>query len=68
MITFNITFKLFNSFNFYLFHGMDYYVLSVCTDLQENLWIPSIDTLKSVDPCIDSSLEVILVDFVVTPA
>lgn len=47
---------------FYLIHGMDSYVWTVCTDLQENGRIPSVDTLKSVDPCIDSSLEVVLVD------
>lgn len=47
---------------FYLIHGMDSYVWVVCTDLQENGRIPSVDTLKSVDPCIDSSLEVVLVD------
>lgn len=47
---------------FYLIHGMDSFVWTVCTDLQENGRIPSVDTLKSVDPCIDSSLEVVLVD------
>lgn len=47
---------------FYLIHGMDSYVWTVCTDLQENGRIPSVDILKSVDPCIDSSLEVVLVD------
>lgn len=47
---------------FYLVHGMDPYVWTVCTDLQENGRIPSIDLLKSVDPRYDSSLEVVLVD------
>ncbi|KAJ1419498.1 Serine-threonine/tyrosine-protein kinase, catalytic domain [Sesbania bispinosa] len=47
---------------FYLIHGMDSYVWTVCTDLQENGRIPSVDTLKSVNPSIDSSLEVVLVD------
>ncbi|MED6162076.1 copper transport protein ctr1 [Stylosanthes scabra] len=47
---------------FYLIYGMDSYVWTVCTDLQENGRIPSVDTLKSVDPGIDSSLEVVLVD------
>lgn len=47
---------------FYLIHGMDSYVWTVCTDLQENSRIPSVDTLKSVHPRIDSSLEVVLVD------
>nr|KYP73796.1 Serine/threonine-protein kinase CTR1 [Cajanus cajan] len=47
---------------FYLIHGMDSYVWTVCTDLHENGRIPSVDTLKSVNPCIISSLEVVLVD------
>lgn len=47
---------------FYLIHGMDPYLWTVCTDLQENGRIPSIETLKSIDPSTVSSLEVILVD------
>ncbi|CAL0317070.1 unnamed protein product [Lupinus luteus] len=47
---------------FYLIHGIDSFVWTVCTDLQENGRIPTIDKLKSVDPCINSSLEVVLVD------
>uniref|UniRef100_A0A5B7AXT4 non-specific serine/threonine protein kinase n=1 Tax=Davidia involucrata TaxID=16924 RepID=A0A5B7AXT4_DAVIN len=47
---------------FYLIHGMDPYVWTVCTDLQENGRIPSIESLKAVDPSIDSSIEVILID------
>ncbi|XP_061368711.1 serine/threonine-protein kinase CTR1-like isoform X1 [Gastrolobium bilobum] len=47
---------------FYLIHGMDSYVWTVCTDLQENGRIPSVDTLKSVNPSIDSSLEIVLVN------
>ncbi|CAL5207364.1 unnamed protein product [Lathyrus oleraceus] len=47
---------------FYLIHGMDSYVWTVCTDLQENSRIPSVDTLKSVHPRTGSSLEVVLVD------
>ncbi|KAI4300418.1 hypothetical protein L6164_033801 [Bauhinia variegata] len=47
---------------FYLVQGMEPYVWNVCTDLQENGRIPSIESLKSVDPCTDSLLEVILVD------
>ncbi|XP_054812621.1 serine/threonine-protein kinase CTR1-like isoform X2 [Prosopis cineraria] len=47
---------------FYLVHGMDPYVWTMCTDLQENGRIPSVESLKSVDPCADSSLEVVLVD------
>ncbi|KAK7378753.1 hypothetical protein VNO80_04200 [Phaseolus coccineus] len=47
---------------FYLIHGMDPYVWTLCTDLQESGRIPSIETLKSIDPSSESSLEVILVD------
>ncbi|CAK7343378.1 unnamed protein product [Dovyalis caffra] len=47
---------------FYLIYGMDPYVWTVCTDLQENGRIPSIESLKSVDPNADSSMEVVLID------
>ncbi|KAJ7971493.1 CTR1-like protein kinase [Quillaja saponaria] len=47
---------------FYLINGMDPYVWTVCTDLQENGRIPSLETLISVDPSTDSSLEVVLID------
>ncbi|KAF2289763.1 hypothetical protein GH714_038523 [Hevea brasiliensis] len=47
---------------FYQIHGMDPYVWTVCSDLQENGRIPSIESLKSVDPSADSSLEVVLID------
>ncbi|KAK7392561.1 hypothetical protein VNO78_21004 [Psophocarpus tetragonolobus] len=47
---------------FYLIHGMDSFVWTVCTDLHENGRIPSVDMLKSVNPCAVSSLEVVLVD------
>ncbi|KAH8505787.1 hypothetical protein Peur_044891 [Populus x canadensis] len=47
---------------FYLIHGMDPYVWTVCTDLQDNGRIPSIESLKSVDPNADSSMEVVLID------
>lgn len=47
---------------FYLIHGMDPYIWTVCNDPQENGRIPSLESLKSVDPSIDSSIEVILVD------
>lgn len=48
--------------SFYLIHGMDPFVWTVCTDLQESGRIPSVDTLKSIDPSTDPSLEVVLVD------
>ncbi|KAH9621091.1 hypothetical protein KSS87_014533 [Heliosperma pusillum] len=47
---------------FYLIYGMDPYVWAMCADLQESGRIPSIETLKSVDPVTDSSLEVVLID------
>lgn len=47
---------------FYLVHGVDPYVWTVCTDLNENGRIPSIESLRSVDPSIDPSIEVVLID------
>ncbi|WCJ34375.1 Protein kinase superfamily protein [Euphorbia peplus] len=47
---------------FYQIRGMDPYVWTVCSDLQETGRIPSIESLKSVDPCGDSSIEVVLID------
>ncbi|GAB4833479.1 copper transport protein ctr1 [Ancistrocladus abbreviatus] len=47
---------------FYIIHGVDPYVWSVCTDLQENGRIPSVESLKSVDPEDSPSLEVVLID------
>ncbi|GLT94647.1 hypothetical protein SLE2022_123760 [Rubroshorea leprosula] len=47
---------------FYFIHGMDPYMWTVCTDLHEHGRIPSIESLRSVDPSFDSSLEVSLVD------
>lgn len=47
---------------FYLIHGMDPYVWTVCTDLQDKGRIPSIESLKSVDPNADSAMEVVLID------
>ncbi|XVE61543.1 hypothetical protein DITRI_Ditri06bG0049100 [Diplodiscus trichospermus] len=47
---------------FYLIHGVNPYVWSVCTDLHEHGRIPSIESLRSADPAVDSPLEVILVD------
>lgn len=47
---------------FYLIHGMDPYVWTMCTDLQENGRIPSLELLKSIDSSIGSSVEAVLVD------
>ncbi|GAB2229600.1 hypothetical protein Drorol1_Dr00013847 [Drosera rotundifolia] len=46
---------------FYLIHGMDPYVWTICIDLQEGGRIPSIESLKSVDPK-GSAIEVVLFD------
>ncbi|KAL2933570.1 Serine/threonine-protein kinase CTR1 [Bienertia sinuspersici] len=47
---------------FYLIHGMDPYVWTVCANLQESGRIPSIESLKLVDSVNESSLEVVLID------
>ncbi|KAH6798859.1 Protein kinase superfamily protein [Perilla frutescens var. frutescens] len=47
---------------FYSIHGMDPYVWAVCSDLQECGRIPSLESMKAVDPATMSSVEVILVD------
>ncbi|KAL8140555.1 hypothetical protein V2J09_006576 [Rumex salicifolius] len=47
---------------FYQIHGMDPFVWTVCNDIQENGRIPTIESLKSVDPREESSLQVILFD------
>lgn len=47
---------------FYLIQGMDPYVWTVCSDLQESGRIPSIESLRSVDPSVVSSTEVLLID------
>jgi len=46
---------------FYLIHGMDPFVWSLCTDVQEENRIPSMESLKSVRPD-DSSIQAILID------
>ncbi|NP_001234454.1 CTR1-like protein kinase [Solanum lycopersicum] len=47
---------------FYLIHGMDPYVWIVCSDLQENARVPSIESMRAVDPSVVPSVEVILID------
>lgn len=47
---------------FYLVHGVDPYVWTICADLNENGRIPSIESLRSVDPSNDTSIEVLLID------
>ncbi|KAJ1288982.1 hypothetical protein BS78_02G130700 [Paspalum vaginatum] len=46
---------------FYLIHGMDPFVWSLCTDIHEENRIPSMESLKSVCPD-DSSIQAILID------
>ncbi|XP_043724530.1 serine/threonine-protein kinase CTR1-like [Telopea speciosissima] len=47
---------------FYLIRGMDPFVWTLCTDLQENGRFPSIELLRAVDPNNDLSIEVVLID------
>ncbi|XAR52284.1 Non-specific serine/threonine protein kinase, partial [Bertholletia excelsa] len=47
---------------FYLIHGIDPYIWSISTDVQENGRLPSFDSLKVVEPSDDLSLEVVLID------
>ncbi|XP_042014464.1 serine/threonine-protein kinase CTR1-like isoform X3 [Salvia splendens] len=47
---------------FYSIHGMVPYVWAVCSDLQEIGRIPSLESMKAVDPATMSSVEVIVVD------
>ncbi|XP_062194397.1 serine/threonine-protein kinase CTR1 isoform X2 [Phragmites australis] len=46
---------------FYLIHGMDPFVWSLCTDVHDENRIPSMESLKSVRPD-DSSIQAILID------
>nr|ATY38750.1 CTR1-like protein kinase transcript variant 3 [Solanum lycopersicum] len=47
---------------FYFIQGMDPYIWTVCSDLQESGRIPSIESLMAVDPSVVPSVEVILID------
>ncbi|XP_021890586.1 serine/threonine-protein kinase CTR1-like isoform X1 [Carica papaya] len=47
---------------FYLIHGMDPYTWSICTDQPEISQIPSLESLKSLDPSDDLSVNVVLID------
>lgn len=47
---------------FYVVHGMDPYVWSMCMDQQENGRVPSLESLKALDPCSDSSIGAVLID------
>ncbi|CAL0321452.1 unnamed protein product [Lupinus luteus] len=44
---------------FHLIRGLDSFVWSVSTDLQENGRIPTVCKLNSMDPSINSSLEIV---------
>ncbi|KAI4318853.1 hypothetical protein MLD38_032513 [Melastoma candidum] len=47
---------------FYSIHGMDPYVWTLCTDLLENGRVPSLESLKSIDPSSNPSIEAVLID------
>ncbi|KAI8563497.1 hypothetical protein RHMOL_Rhmol03G0115000 [Rhododendron molle] len=47
---------------FYLIQGMDPYLWSMSTDLEDSGRVPSFDTLKAVDPADGSPTEVVLID------
>lgn len=47
---------------FYSIHGIDPYVWSVCSDLQDTGRIPPIESLKCIDPRIEPLVEVVLID------
>lgn len=47
---------------FYLIHGMDPYAWSLSTDPRASGRIPSLESLKAIDPCNESSVKVVLVD------
>jgi serine/threonine-protein kinase CTR1 len=47
---------------FYTIHGLDRYVWSLSTDLQETGRIPSFESLKGVEPCNEFPIEAILFD------
>lgn len=47
---------------FYIIHGMNSYVWTVCIDLQEDGHMPTIESLKSIESCFESSMEVVLID------
>ncbi|KAF6150362.1 hypothetical protein GIB67_034061 [Kingdonia uniflora] len=47
---------------FYLIHGMDPYVWTICTDLQDNGRIPSIESLRAIHPRNDSPIEAVMID------
>ncbi|KAM0866057.1 hypothetical protein ACQ4PT_042855 [Festuca glaucescens] len=46
---------------FYLIQGMDPFIWTLCTDVQDGGRIPSIDSLKALNPT-ESSLEVVIID------
>ncbi|KAL1545745.1 copper transport protein ctr1 [Salvia divinorum] len=47
---------------FYMIHGMNPYIWTVCSDHRESGHIPSLESLRTVDPAFVSSVEVISVD------
>ncbi|KAJ4764794.1 protein kinase family protein [Rhynchospora pubera] len=51
---------------FYLIQGMDPFVWALCNDIQDSNRIPSIESLKMVEPT-ESSFEVVIIDKMVDP-
>lgn len=47
---------------FYLIQGVDPYVWTLCSDLHENGRLPSIGSLKEVEPNNESSIEAVTID------
>lgn len=47
---------------FYFIRGLDPYVWSLCSNVRDSGRMPSIESLKAIDPRNESSVEVILVD------
>lgn len=47
---------------FYMMHGMDPYVWTISTDMQEVGRVPSFESLKMLGPADDMPVEVVLID------
>lgn len=47
---------------FYLIHGMDPYAWNISTDQGSSGRVPSLESLKDIDPHNDSSVNVVLID------
>ncbi|KDP45024.1 hypothetical protein JCGZ_01524 [Jatropha curcas] len=47
---------------FYLIHGVDPYAWTISTDQRDTGLVPSLESLKALDPCADLSIKVVLID------